>query len=371
MFQFDANLIQIELGTKAVQVLSTKDRRGLWDKLTGQESPGWADDLIHATEQLRNKLEAEGIPVPMVLLLPASELPPDMFRITMGVAVDNYNVYKDNYLTALERKIRAYHVPGLNQKEVGSLLNKSIFYMLQKKFQEAMETSMRVYYLGSLVDYSAARVVSLINMTGICLINKKWGEAYTTARQAQLLVEKEGFYDPYLKFCAHKAIANVLALNNNYEGSAQLFYQAFLDIELLGENRYIIDALYNEASVLLAMGSYKECANILDKIVFYIKNSNEYDKEILLKLYDMRAFIGDFTVEQLKAKLDDLKKDYDELSRSFLFKVQDAVLTIVSKCGPYLITTFAGAIVGGDKYVTVNQSTVSGKNVIGLEMNIN
>lgn len=199
----------------------------------------------------------------------------------------------------------------------GRQLNESILYLLQKKFQEAMEVSMRVYYLGSLMEYSAARVVSLLNMAGICLTNGKYGEAYTAARQAQLLVEKEGFYDPYLKFCAHKTIANVLALNNNYEESAQLFYQTFLDIELLGEDQYIIDALYNEASVLLAMHFHKDCTNVLDKFVSYIKNCNEHD-----------------------------------LSRSFLPRVQYAILAVASKCGPCLVATFVGTVIGGDKYVT-------------------
>ncbi|GFI69292.1 hypothetical protein IMSAG249_01113 [Lachnospiraceae bacterium] len=204
-------------------------------------------------------------------------------------------------------------------------------------------------------------------MAGICLLNGKCEEAYTAARQAQLLVEKGGFYDPYLKFCAHKMIANVAALNKSYKDSAELFYQAYQDIEPSGEERYIIDALYNKASVLMEMNSYKECTNVLDKIVSYIKNSDEYDKEILLKLYEMRAFIGDFTAEELQAGLDDLKRDYDELSRSFLLKAQDTVLTIVSKCGSCLITAFAGAVMGG---VNVSLNNVNGSNIIGVGVKV-
>ncbi|GFI17943.1 hypothetical protein IMSAGC009_03115 [Lachnospiraceae bacterium] len=370
MFQFDSNLIQVELGNKAMQVFATKDTRGILDKLVGQAPPGWADDLIRATNQLKDKLEQEGIILPRVLFVPSPELPPKMFRITLGVAADDFDVYKDNYLAALEGKVRAYQIPNLTKESVGRLLNESLGYMLQKKFQEAMEVSMRVYYLGSQVEYSTARVASLLNMAGICLLNSKYEEAYTAARQAQLLVEKDGFYDPYLKFCVHKTIANVAALNKSYKDSAELFYQAYLDIEPSGDEQYIIDALYNEASVLMVMNSYKECTNVLDKIVSYIKNSDEYDKEILLKLYEMRAFIGDFTAEELGARLDDLKRNYDELSRSFLLKAQDTALTIVSKCGPCLITAFAGAVMGGDKYFTVSQNNVNGSNIIGVGVKV-
>ena len=96
MFQFDSNLIQVELGNKAMQVFATKDTRGILDKLVGQAPPGWADDLIRATNQLKDKLEQEGIILPRVLFVPSPELPPKMFRITLGVAADDFDVYKED-----------------------------------------------------------------------------------------------------------------------------------------------------------------------------------------------------------------------------------------------------------------------------------
>lgn len=81
--------------------------------MAGQRPPGWADDLIRVTEKLKVKLGEEGISLPTVLFVPSPELPPNVFRITMGVAVDSYDVYKDNYLAVLERKVRDYQIPNL------------------------------------------------------------------------------------------------------------------------------------------------------------------------------------------------------------------------------------------------------------------
>ena len=369
MFKFDSNLVQVELGDNAFQVLSTKDTRGFWGVLVGEAPPGWADDLIRKTNALQKKLEAEGIVLPQVLFIHASELPPNIFRISLGVGGDDFDVHKDDYAAALEKKVRAYHVPGLKKEVVSKMLNNSLELVMQKKFQDAMELLMKVYYLSSLIEYQTARIVSLLNMAGICLVNNKLGEAYTVARQAQLLVEKDGFYDPYLKFYAHKAIANVAALHNAYDDSADLFEQAFRDIENTGEADLIVDALYNEASVLLRTCSFKKCAAVLDKIVSCIEKSGNYESEILITLFKMRSFIADCTEESLQAKLTELQREYDYLSSSFLLKSMNTILTIVSKCGSYILTTYAGMLVSGDKYYDksthITQNSTSGNNIIG------
>ncbi len=374
MFCFDSNLVQVELGNNALNTFSTKDDRGFLGKLVGKASPGWGDDLISVTNVLQIKLQAEGIILPPVLFIPASELPPNTFRITCGVASEDFDVRKDDYVAALEKKIRAYHVPNLTKGVVSKQLNKAINLVLQKNLQDAMELLMKVYYLSSVIEYQTARIVTLLNMAGICILNNKPGEAYTAARQAQLLVEKNEFYDPYLKFYAHKAIANVAALHNDYDNSAALFAQAFQDVEYTGEADLIVDALYNEASVLLKAGSFKKCTGVLDKIVSCIEESDCYEKKILITLFKMRSFIADCTEEDLQNKLADLQREYDYLSSSFLLKAMDTVLTIVSKCGPYMLTTCVGALISGDKYYdrsnNIIQNSTNGTNIIGRNITV-
>lgn len=52
MFQFDSELIQVQIGSKAVEVFTPKDTQGFFGKLAGQTPPGWADNLISATNKL-------------------------------------------------------------------------------------------------------------------------------------------------------------------------------------------------------------------------------------------------------------------------------------------------------------------------------
>jgi len=364
MFQYDAQLIQVELGTKALEVFSTKDMRGLLGKLVGQRPPEWTDDLEKATNKLRENLSAEGITLPAVLFSPSPEFPPNVFRITLGVAVKDYDIYKDNYLYVLEKRVRAYQSSAITKENVENLLKEAIKNVLEKKFQQAMELLMKVYYLSSLIEYEIVRVISLLNIAGICLVNNQLDSANLISRQAQILVEKDSFFEPYLKFFAHKVIANVTALYGDYEKSAALFEQAFIDISNFESERYMIDALYNEATVLMRMGAYGKCTKVLDKIVSCIKNSNDYNKEILLKLYEMRAFIADSAIDEIMGKLNQLQDNYNYLTNSFLLKTENAILTVVSQCGPYFITAFFGALLGGDKY-NVNQNNVNGNNIIG------
>ncbi len=374
MFCFDSNLVQVEMGNNALNVFSTKDARGIFGKLIGKAPPNWADDLIRVTNDLQKKLQAEGIILPPVQFIPASELPSDIFRITFGVESEDFDVRKDNYVTALEKKARIYHFPGLKKDVVGKLLNKALNLVLQKNFQDAMELLMNVYYFSSLIEYQTARIVSLLNMAGICILNNKLGQAYTVARQGQLLVEKDGFYDPYLKFYAHKAIANVVALHNQYNDSAMLFEQAFQDIEYTGETNLIVDTLYNEASVLLRAGSYKKCTGVLDRIVSFIEKSDCYEKKLLITLFKMRSFIADRTEEDLQNKLADLQQEYDYLSSNLLLKAMDTVLTVVSKCGPYILTTCAGALISGDEYynqsTNITQNSINGTSIIGRSVTV-
>lgn len=116
------------------------------------------------------------------------------------------------------------------------------------------------------------------------------------------------------------------------------------------------------------MCAYKECIGILDRIVSYIKSTDDYNKELLIQIYEMRAFIADTTIEELKTRLDELQKKYDYLSRSFLLKTQNTLLTVISECGPYIISTFIGHLLGRNKTYNnyyVNQHDNIGGNIIG------
>lgn len=374
MFQLDSSLIQVGFGEKAFQLVSTKDPRDLIDVLSGKEPPGWADDLIRATSSLQRKLQTEGIMVPdNILFVSAPQLPPYGFRIVLGIGSEDYDIRQCGYLDAMEKPLRSFYIPGLTKELVRNQLNIAVGLVCQKKFQAAMELFLKVYYWASQTEYQEARIISLLNITGICLLNNQLDAAQTAASQAQVLVEKNNFYDPYLKFYTHEAAGNVQALSENYTESAKLFDQAFQDIEPSGETNYMISALHNEAVVLMRSGEYKRCTFILDTAVSYIESSEQEETGTMIRLYRMRALIADYTINELRRKLTALEQKNEQLSRSFLSKIVHSLITISSKCGAELICMYAGALLSGDTHnsYTVNQSNVNSHGLVIGDVHIN
>lgn len=347
MFHFDDQLIQIQLGSQAYELLRTRDNRGFFEKLAGVKAPEWTKDLKQQAALLREACDKKGIILPGILFSTDTEMPVYQFRITMGVEDFAGDIRKDDLFELLVLRLNSYQIPDPTKEGVKNLCDAAIGKVLKKDFQEAMNLLLRLYYWSTLLGCQKERVISLLNMAGISLLNNKLGGVVTTVQQALLIVEKPDFYDPYLKYHAHICGGNLFALHEEYALSVRYFEQAEQDIIPSGEIGYLVDALYNEASVLMAMGEYQKCSNILDKIVTYIRNRDDYGKEILLQLYEMRMLVSDLTVMQLQQKLDVLMEEYTRLSRSFLSKVGESVVAIVSQCGPYLVTAYAGSLMGG------------------------
>lgn len=361
MYEFDSNLIRVELGDDAFDVLSTKDNRSAIDKLKGKPAPAWNDDLTSETDTLWSKLKKEGFTLPAVHFSKASKLPPNIFRITFGVDYEDFDVNGHTYTVALEKKAREFCPENLTVEKVREELNTGISYVLQKNYQDAMSQLMKAYFLSSSKQDQTTKVVSLLNIAGIYLINNQLNEAYSASKQAQLLVEKDTFFDPYLKFYAHKAIANIEMSCGEFELAAGHFEQAFLDINSVGDVQLIIDALHNEAAAYMQVGSHKKCVQILARIVSCISQSapRDDDRELLITLYEMRDLIAEYTEKELEQ----LKKAYYDMSKSLMHRAADTIITILSEYGPCYVSMCVGTLMSNDKYY-INQHNVSGNNII-------
>ena len=368
MADIDRHLVIVTVGQKAQEAFTPRDTRSLLDKMAGVRPPHWTDNLGKATEYLKKELSNDGIILPTVLIQPSAEIPPNVFRITVGIGFNDYDVFADNYLKALEKEIRHMQIPNLTKAGVSQLFNEAIELSSKKQFHDAIDAFMKTYYLSSLIESDTVRVASLLNIAGICLLNNKLNEAYATSECAQMLVEKNDFYDPYLKFYAHKAMAYMLALAGKYKASAMLYRQAFIDIRPLNEYKYIIDALYNEVAVLLMTDLYQECANIIDQIFNLAKQTDNVDKEILLELYEIRVYIANATANELQNSLSQLQAECDRLSRSFILKAEDVILNIISRCGSQLLTFYVGSILGGNTNTYITQNNQSGFNIVVKEI---
>ena len=357
MFSFDGHLVQVEMGTAALQRYSSKDTRGLWKKLVGEPPPGWGDDLIRETSQLQAKLQGEGVYLPGVLFSPAQELPANCVRITFGVSSTDFDANQLHPINVLDHLARKYQPPAeLTENWVLDQLFIALNHIQRREFQEAMNKLALVYYWGSLIDYPTVRVVALLNIGGLLLINSRPDDAYTSIRQAQFIVEKKDFHDPYLRFYTREALADIAYARGDFQASGALHLQAADTIRPLGEEYFLLSALHQSIVPLMEAGEYKVCVKVLEEVVSLVSNADEdYGNTFWAALYHLRSDLADKTEEellerkeQLQGQVLELQTRYDKLAqkKEALGKLAVAVIHL----GGSVIQYYMGALNSGDKY---------------------
>lgn len=357
MFNFDAQLVQVEMGTTALQRYSSKDTRGPLDKLFGEAPPKWGDDLIRKTDRLQAKLREEGVPLPGVLFSQAQELPADCIRITFGVASSDFDARQLHPVDVLEYLARKYQPPvDLTKEWVLDQLFTALDHIPRREFQDAMNNLALVYYWGSLMDYPTVRVVALLNIGGLFLLNSRPDDAYISVRQAQFIVEKKDFHDPYLRFHTHKALAAIACLQGNYQDSGALYLQAADIIRPLGEQYFLVSTLYRSITPLIEAGEYQLCKKVLEDIVTQAsQGEDDYGKSFWVELFHLRSDLADLTEEELMRENEQLKERVLELETKYnkLAKRKAAVkqlITAAIQVGGGAIQYYMGALNSGDKY---------------------
>lgn len=357
MFSFDSHLVQVELGTTALQRYSSKDTRGLWRKMLGEEPPGWGDDLIRRIDQLQAKLREEGIYLPGVLLSPAQELPVDCIRITFGVSSSDFDASQMDPIHALELLARRYH-PKSDVTENWALdqLFIALGHISNRRFQEAMNQLSLVYYWSSLIDYPTVRVVALLNIGGLFLLNSRPDDAYISVRQAQCIVEKNDFHDPYLRFHTQEAMAVIACAKGDYRSGGALYLRAADTIRPLSEQYFLVSALYHSIVPLMEAGEYQICKQVLEDIVSQISQGEEnLGKDFWVGLFHLTSYLTNLTEAeltkenmQLQNQVLELQTKYNKLAKRTAAVEQ--VTTAVIQVGTAAIQYYMGALASGDKY---------------------
>lgn len=80
----------------------------------------------------------------------------------------------------------------------------------------------------------------------------------------------------------------------------------------------------------------------------------------------MRGLIADLSIDQLQRELAAMQRQYDRLSQSFLGKACETTLRILSKCGPYLLVSYAGSLKSVNVTFdnSINQITEQGDSIV-------
>lgn len=357
MFDFDGPLVQVEMGAVALRRYSSKDTRDFLDKLFREAPPGWGDDLVRETDRLQVKLREEGIILPGVLFSPAQELPEDCVRITFGVASSDFDASQLHPIKVLEYLARKYQPPSdLTETWVLDQLFIALEHIPKREFQDAMNKLVLVYYWGSLMDYPTVRVVALLNIGGLFLLNSRPDDAYISIHQAQLIVEKKNFHDPYLRFHTYEALAGIVCLRGDCRAGGALYLQAADIIQPLDEQYFLISALYHSIAPLMEAGEYQICKQVLEDIVTQISQGEEnYGNDFWAKIFHFRSDLADRTEaelagekEQLQNRVLELQKKYNKLAKRKAAVKQ--LITAVIQLGGGAIQYYMGALTSGDKH---------------------
>lgn len=357
MFKFDGPLVQVEMGLAALQRYSSKDTRGLWRKLTGGEPPGWGDDLVKGATRLQMELQGEGIILPGALFSPAQELPADCVRITFGVASSDFDASELHPLKVLEHLARKYQPPAeLTETWIVDQLSTALAHIPKREFQDAMNKLALVYYWSSIIDYPTVRVVALLNIGGIFLLNSRPDDAYISVHQAQYIVEKKNFHDPYLRFYTYAALANVAYLRGDCKSSGGLYLKAADIVRPLGERYLLISMLYQSIGPLMETGEYQICKRVLEDIVAQVSQGEEdYGNAFWAELFHLRSEVADRSEAELGKEKELLQNRVQELQTKYnkLAKRKDTVNKLVIaliRLGSSSLYYFMGALNSGDKH---------------------
>lgn len=387
MFNFDGHLVQVELGTTALQRYSSKDTRGLWDKLVGKEPPNWGGDLIQATGQLQAALQEDGIYLPGVLFSPAQELPADCIRITFGVASADFDASQAHPITVLEYLARKYQpTADLSEDWILDQLFLALDHIPKREFQDAMNKLALVYYWSSLMDYPTVRVVALLNIGGLFLLNSRPDDAYICVHQAQFIVEKNNFHDPYLRFHTNEALAVIACLRGDYRSGGTLYLRAADTIRPLNEQFFLVSALYHSVVPLMEAGEYQICKQVLEDIVALASHGEEeFGNDFWAGLFRLSSELTELNEaeltrknKQLQDQVLELQTKYDQLAKRNAAVKQ--LVTAVIHVGAGVAQYYMGALTSGDKYydqrtqyrfqvreadrVTITQISKSGSNYV-------
>ncbi len=360
MFHIDDNLVEIHFGNEAInEVAPTPD---IITKLFAGKQKG--DNLIEEIDLLRKKLASEDIVLPRVRLCDDENCSPYCIRIIIGIGASDYDVREYNWLDLLEKQMRDYQIGHDLQtyEGINALLDKVINMLSEKQYNIAMQQLFKLYYWCSLINYSDAGIKVLINIATILLHNNQMDNAFKCAQKAQALAEDDSFLDPYIKYQVHKYIGCISALKGDINSSS-LFEKAYEDISRCGEVRFMMDALYNKATVCLAAQDYQSAADTLKRIKEIGRRNSTFTKDEIMYISDIYEIAMEGIIQRNQLNLKELQEKYARIKENMLIKLGNTAINVLCRIGPYIIAFAAGGLLGGEGVII----TKGDSNIINVD----
>ena len=339
MWNIKGDLIQIELGNNVIKSFSK----------------GWKRDcglLINQIAKLRSQLKADGIILPPVSLRDSSTLNPDDYILYMGIISYTGNYRKQSPINLLSHFAQQFHIENYSYENVYNIFKSGVNYLVsqEKDLHKATMDFVKAYYCSYFGDDTYSLMInSSINLCGIQVLNSNLDLALLDAKRATYAAMADGFNDPYIKYSSQLWLGIVYLKKNENEDALKCFISAYNIIEETNSNQLKITSLWTVAYLSVQKGDFKLSTTALATIVDIIKNDNEiYDKDLHISLLELRDYILNTQIEKLQQELNQLNSKYNEISKNFIYKLGNTILSVIHKAGPILISAGIGSLLSGN-----------------------
>lgn len=186
------------------------------------------------------------------------------------------------------------------------------------------------------------------------LFNNHIDDALMYAQCANLLAENPAFYNVNLKFYSHHFLANMYWLKDERLLATEYYRKTVEDVQFSGELPANVFARWNAANAYLWTGNYAAAASLLDTIFSLVRNNEQFSKETIQQLYELRALVSNLQVTDLLERNERLLQQIETLSTSFRVKLSDTVIQLVKKSGAALLNYFGGYLLGALSNMEIN-----------------
>lgn len=354
MWEMSKGLVQVEVGTNVIKRFTERDTRGIFELILGSSAPSEGGLFCTQAEQLRQELSAQNIYLPAVRFTDSDNLAPNQFIVYVGVKNSCGDITQHDLFGTLKDMIIQNQIDSPSPQSVRDLFLKGVQYFYDKDYNRAINIFSVVYYWATILGCADELVNTTINIGTIMLFNNQVDDALLYAQCANLIAEDSAFYNVSLKFCSHHFLANMYWLKGEKLLAAENYQKAVDDVQFSGELPANVFALWNAANAYMWTGNYGMSAALLDKIYSLVRNNEQFSKETIQQLYELRATVSDLHVTDLMEQNKQLIQQIETLSISFKVQLSDSAIQLVKKSGALFLNYFGGYLLGALSKMEIN-----------------
>lgn len=354
MWKMNNGLIQVEAGANVIKKYTQRDNRGIFELILGSKPPSEGGLLCVQAEQLRQELDKQNIYLPSIYFTDSADLSPNQFVIYVGITNTCGDITSHDLFKTLKNMIVQNQIDNPSEQAVKDLFMKGVEYYHAQDYNKAVNIFSIVYYWATILGCMDELVNATINVGTILFFNNRIDDALMYAKYAALIAENPSFYNVSLKFNSHNFLANMYWLNGNKALAMENYQKAVDDVQNSGKLPVKVFALWNAANAYMWTGNYSLSASLLDKIFVMVCDNEQFTKETVQKLYELRVMVSNLHVTQLLEENSELSRQVQALAGSFDVISLDSTVQFVKRTGDIFIKFFGGYLLGTLNHMEIN-----------------